>query len=130
GACELGAALHAAGELHRVLAAEVLEADFAQQELAQAARVARELAASARAVEDVVPGGHPREERRLLEEHQAIARRPGDRRAVERDAAARGLLEPGEQADERALAAARRTDHHGELAALDGEAAVAHDLGA
>src|SRR6185312_8307761 len=40
------------------------------------------------------------------------------------------LFEPGEEADERALAATRRPDHHRELAALDGEGAVADHLGA
>src|SRR5207248_11205276 len=125
---ELGAALHAAGELQRVLVAEVLQADFGEQEFAELARLARELAARARAVEDVLPGGHPRKERGLLEEHQPVAARAADRRAIEQDAAGARLLEAREQPDQRALAAARRPDHHGELGALDGERALVHHL--
>ena len=55
-----------------------------------------------------------------------ITRRPAYRRAVELDRAAVGLLETCKQADQRALAAARRPDHDGQLVALDREGAVLH----
>jgi hypothetical protein len=125
---ELRAPLHAAGELRWVLVAEVLQADFRQQEFAELARLGRQLAAGARAIEDVVPRGHPWEERRFLEQHEAVSRGAGHRLAVERDRSRRRSLEPGEKSNERALAATRRADHHRELGALDRERALADDL--
>src|SRR5947199_8772261 len=128
GARQLGAPLHAARELARILVAEVLQPDLGEQELAELERIARQLAARPRPVEDVVPGGHPGKQRRLLEQHQAVAVGAGDRRAVERDPARARLLEAGEQADERALAAAGGSHHDRQLRPLDGERAVVHHL--
>src|SRR5947207_10998053 len=44
------------------------------------------------------------------------------------DRTAAWAFKTGEQTDERALAAARRANHHRQLAALDGETAVLYDL--
>ena len=63
-----------------------------------------------------------------MEHDEAVAARLGDRRAVEEDLTLGRLLEAGEQADQRALAAARRPHHDRELGALDGEGTVVHHL--
>jgi hypothetical protein len=66
--------------------------------------------------------GHVRVERVALEHHRQVAlrgRQPRDVAAVEVDAAGAERLEPGDQAQQRRLAAAGRPDEHGELAARD-----------
>ncbi len=63
-------------------------------------------------------------ERIRLEDHRDVpgARREvGDVAAVDRDGAVRHLLEPGEHAQKRRLAAAGRADEDEELTALDRE---------
>ncbi len=126
---ELGAALHAARELRRDTCCGTPGGPTLLSRNSARSSVSRVTSPRARGpVQDVVVGGHPREERGLLEHDQAVAVRAGHRLAVEPDRALGRPLEPGEQADQRALAAARRADHDRQLAALDGERAVAHDV--
>ncbi len=72
----------------------------------------------------VLGDGHVRVQRVALEHHRQVAlrgRQARDVAAVEDDAAGGQRLEPGDQAQQRGLAAARRADEHGELAAGDGQ---------
>ena len=73
-------------------------------------------------VAEVLAHRHVRVERVGLEDHRDVplARcELGDVPAADRDAAARRLLEPGDQAQERRLAAPRRSHEHEELAVGD-----------
>ena len=78
-------------------------------------------------VAEVLAHGHVRVERVALEHHRdvALARRGvGDVAAADRDRARRRLLEPGDQPQQRRLAAAGRADEDHELAVLDVQADV------
>ena len=73
-------------------------------------------------VAEVLADGHVRVERVALEDHRdvAVARRQvGDVAAADRDRPRGHLLEPGDHAQERRLAAARGPDEHHELAVCD-----------
>ena len=111
---ERGALAHAARELVRPALGEVAEVHHLEQLLrarpALGARHARELQREL----DVAAHGEPREERGLLE-HQAGAL------GAHVDAARRGLVEAGDEVEQRALAAARRAEQAHELALLDVE---------
>ena len=78
----------------------------------------RRRVAHAQAVGGVVPHRHPGKDRLALE-HHGILRPFGARRRVDLDRAGGRGLEPGEDAQQRRLAAARRADDHEELARLD-----------
>src|SRR5581483_8734212 len=67
-------------------------------------------------------------QRGLLKDDEAIDARPGDWLVVDGNGAAARTFETGNQADQRALAAAGGADHDGQLAAFDGERAVVNDL--
>jgi hypothetical protein len=72
---------------------------------------------------------HVRVERVVLEHHGDVAvlgRHVVDHAVADGDLAAGDLLEPGDHAQQRGLAAARRADQHDELAVLDVEADVFH----
>ena len=74
---------------------------------------------------------HVRVERVVLEHHGDVAvlrRHVVDDVAADRDLAAGDLLEPGDHAQRRALAAARRADQHDELLVGDVEVDAAHRL--
>ena len=101
---------------------------FSSRNSAKLAHLRGIFAARARPVHDVVVGRHPREQRGLLEHDQPVAPGPVTGLPSTVIVPLRRPLEAGEQPDQRALAAARRADHHRQLAALDGERAVAHDL--
>ena len=76
----------------------------------------------AQAVAEVLAHGHVRIERVALEDHGDVARprrEVGDVPVADRDRAAGHVLEPGEQPEQRRLAAARRADEHQELAVAD-----------
>ena len=73
---------------------------------------------------DVVGHGHVREQRVGLEDHAHVAlvgRQVRDVLAVDLDAARVGVLEAGDHAQRRRLAAAGRPEEGDELAALGGE---------
>src|SRR5206468_2799722 len=86
------------------------------------------LAAHAQAEHHVALDGQPRKERVALEHHAAVVARSGDRLAIEKHLAARLGVEPGEDARERRLAAARGPDDADELAPVDVERDVAQGL--
>ena len=89
GARQLRPPLHAAGELRSgTCLRKSCRPTLFSRNSAQLQRLRRDLAARARAVEDVVVGRHPGEQRGLLEHDQPVAARAPDRLAVEVDAAA------------------------------------------
>ena len=70
----------------------------------------------------VVAHGHVRVERVVLEHHRDVAllrRHAVDDPASDRDLAVADLLQPGDHAQQRRLAAARRADQHAEFAVGD-----------
>src|SRR5262249_44147918 len=65
---------------------------------------------------DIARDGEPRHQARLLEHHRDLVARAVDHPAVERRTAAARRIEPGEQAQQRALAAAALAQHRDQLA--------------
>ena len=81
---------------------------------------------------DVVAHRHMRIERIGLEHHGELAlgrRLAGHVAAVDVDGAAAGVLEPGDQPQQRGLAAARGADEDDELAVLDDQVDFRNDDG-
>ena len=81
----------------------------------------------------VLVHGHVRVERVVLEHHRDVAilrRHVVDDIRSDQDLAARDVLEAGDHAQRRGLAAARRADQHHELLVLDVEIDAAHRLDA
>ena len=74
------------------------------------------MAADAKRHGDVLPDGEPGQQRRLLEHHADLGRRAVDALVRQREGAGVGAVEAGEQAQQRALAAARRPDQADEFA--------------
>ena len=120
------ALLHAARQLPRVLgleagqadALEVLEGDASRPGLVEAMDLERQA--------DVGEHGAPRKQRRRLE-HIAVGAGEASvarRKTVHAHAARRDLLEVGDHAQQRRLAAARGTDQGNELAFLDRQADI------
>ena len=113
---ERDALAHAAGQLVRPLLARTSPRLHEVEQLvgprARARRVGtlRELQREL----DVAARGEPREQRRLLEHERWCGRRPSI-------VPARGLVEAGDQVEQRALAAARRAEEAHELARRDVE---------
>jgi hypothetical protein len=124
-AAEGRALLHAAGELARALGGEVFEPDEAQQlrrALVIAPRVApRQL----RGEQDVLEHAAPVQQHRRLEHHPDLGDGAPDRMVRDLHAARGRRAQPGHDAEQRRLAAARGTDERDELAARDGEGDVA-----
>src|SRR6185436_16937193 len=73
---------------------------------------------------DVLAHAEPGEERRVLEQQRAIGSGLEDRATIQRNLADIGPLEPGEQVQDRRLAAAGRPDQADELARADVEGDV------
>ena len=122
------ALLLAAGKLLRLLVEMLGDAEDLRGPLHRridfGARPARHLQPEAHVLGDV----HVRIEGVVLEDHgdAAVGRLElGDVALVDDDPPGGDRLEPGNDAQKRGLAAARRSDHDDELAALDGEAHVA-----
>jgi hypothetical protein len=115
---------HAAGQLRRAGVLEALEPDQLDQRVDRllghlgAAHLQREL--------DVGPHRPPREQGRVLEGDAEVAAAPGDRRglAVDQGAAGGRLLQVGQDAQDRRLAAARRAQQGDEGAVGGGQADV------
>ena len=111
---ERGALAHATRELVRSALGEVAEVHHLEQLLGPGAPLAARHARELQGDLDVAPHGEPREERGFLE-HQARALGPHV------DAPRRGLVEAGDEIEQRALAASRRAEQAHELALLDVE---------
>ncbi len=148
GAGDRHALLLAAGELGRVVAGAVGEADGLELNAGLGLGVlAGEAADADQGLGDVAEGGHVRPEVELLEDHADVAAHRADgaggqahalaRRAegvaeglaVDLDQAAGRLLEEGDAAEQRRLARARRADDAGDLAARRREVDAVEDAG-
>ena len=68
---------------------------------------------------DIVCDRQPGKEPELLENQDPVSARPVYRLAVNQDTARRGLLQPGNQMQQRGLAASRRADNAEKLAGFD-----------
>ena len=131
--------LHAAGELARIGLLEALEADQRQHLGGAGLGLGLAHGFEHQRHHHVGDGGRPRHQRRVLEDEAEIALGTtggiiGRRRPV--DAAGAGCAEPGDHAQQRRLAAARRAQQADELALReveidipDRERAVAELLG-
>jgi hypothetical protein len=123
------ALLLAAGQRRRQPVAEAGEPDEGEGLVDAAAAVGIALRD---AVADVPLDGHVREQRPVLEHHPDVAalRRHGrDVAPADDDRAGVGPLEPGEDPQQRRLAAARRSEQGDDRAGLDREVDVVEDLG-
>ena len=70
---------------------------------------------------DIAGDRQPGQEARLLENDTDAWMRRGDDRAVDAHCAARRVVQPGQQTQQRALAAAGAADHGKDFTRLDGE---------
>jgi hypothetical protein len=124
GAAHRDALALAAGELRRTPVEQLLEPEHARDLLDAPPDVGLRGSPHLQPVAEVLAHAHVRVERVALEDHRDVplARSEvGDVAAVDHDAAGRRLLEPGDQAQERGLAAPRWADEDHELARLDFE---------
>ena len=111
--------LHAAGQLVRVMVLEAGQPDHVDEPLAGFAPCVALHAPQLEAELDVAHHRPPRQQTELLEHHGAVLAGSGDGIAVDRHLARVGRDQPEQDVEERALAAARRTDDGNELAFLD-----------
>jgi hypothetical protein len=110
---------HAARELVRIPVGELGETDL-REELLRALPVGAGIEpAQLHLHEHVLDRGAPVEEDRALEHDAEIGLRTVDHAAVDAHLAARGQVQPGDQPQQRALAASRRPDDRDELAGAD-----------
>ncbi len=121
---ERDALLHAARELVRIALRGLGEPDELEQLADPGPAIGLGLAPDPEAVLDVLLGGHVREQAVGLEHHPHVAlvgRRSRDVLAVDDDPARIRLVESGNEAQRRRLAAAARAEQRHELAGLEGE---------
>ena len=112
----------AAGQLAGLAVEHLLQAQDARDLVDPRGDVALGRLAQLQAEAEVPAHRQMRVERVVLEDHRdvALARvEPGDVPAADVDRAGRRLLDPGDQLEQRRLAAARRADEHHELALVD-----------
>ena len=123
GAGDGGALLHAARQLPGELALEALEIDELEVAPGALASLGRRIAHDLERQHDVALDGAPRIEGRCLEHIAVLAleSRLAGGEVVDADGAAGRLLEIGDDAEQRGLAAARGTDQRDEIAGLDVE---------
>jgi hypothetical protein len=76
---------------------------------------------------DIFPYRHPRHERKVLEHDHAVQTGTGDFPTFEDDAAGARAFQPGDDIEQRRLAAARVADHGDEFALFDPEVHVLED---
>ncbi len=77
---------------------------------------------------DVLPGGQPGEQGIALEDHAAVEAGPRHRHAVDQKLALVEILQPGDDGEQRALAAARGADEGDELVLGQGQIDVMQGL--
>jgi hypothetical protein len=116
--------LHAARQLMHVRAREAGHLDQRQVLLRAFVAHAPRHAQLLQAEGDVLGDVEPREERRILEHDAAIVAGPAYRPIAYQDGAGVGPLEPGDEVEERGLAAAGRADQADQLAARHVQAHV------
>src|SRR6185312_11667961 len=109
-------------ELLRIMPAEAGQADHLEEEADLLAPLLPGYAAHLEAQRHVVLDRHPREQAVLLEHHGVL--RPAGDAGADVDPAAVGLLEAGDDAQHRGLAAAARADDADELAVGDGQGEI------
>jgi hypothetical protein len=109
---DFDALTHTAGQFMRIAIGEVAETDQVEQLFDDRGglRTQPSFRMERKAKGDVLRHGGPREQSRVLEHHEAIRARPDDRRIVYQDAALARLQIPGDDREERTLAAAARAD--------------------
>jgi len=112
---------HPARELVGTLVDRRSKADARERLACGGASRLRRVAADREAEGDILADREPGEERRLLEDQAAVGGRALDRIAEETDLARGRRLEPGDQVEQRRLAAARGAEQHHELARGDVE---------
>src|SRR5439155_25649181 len=78
---------------------------------------------------DVLRDIEPRDQRRVLKHHAALGAGAAHAPALDEDLASVGLLEAGDEIEQRRLATARGADEAHELAAIDAQADVVHGGG-
>ena len=125
-AAQRSALQHAAGQLPRMLVAEIGEADFLEQRVGPVAEFGLVLGAVLRAKRrhdlqrhhDVVAHRQPRQHGRVLERHADPHRLGADLAAGDVDIAGRRLEQTGHQLEDGGLAAAGRADQRDEVALL------------
>jgi hypothetical protein len=110
-----GALLHAARQLLGIVVLETGKPDAVHPFKHHLLAHLRRHAFLAQAEGDVVDDGEPREERVRLEDHAAVGAGRAHRLAVEQDLAGGRLVEAGDQAQQRRLAAARRPENGDEI---------------
>src|ERR687896_463094 len=115
-ACERHALLHATGEVARVGVLEAAQADQVEQLVRLALGLPVELPAELRREQRVLQRGAPRQQGRALEHQRHVLPRLDHLPAVYRDASVREWDEPGDQAEQRGLAASARDPDRDELA--------------
>src|SRR5919201_2526130 len=125
---ERHALLHAAGELRRIVIAEIGEAGHLELALHYRLDLGAGHALRLEPPGDVAGHGLPREERELLEHHAAVGSRAAHVAPVDADRAAVGGNEAAHDVEERALAAADRADDGDELALARREVCDVEDL--
>ena len=101
-----GALLHAARQLLRVVLVEALQAHLGQEAVRDLQLLRARQAALAQAEADVVQHRQPGEQRVALEHHAAVGAGAVDALAVEQHLAGGRVVQPGDDAQQRALAAA------------------------
>ena len=125
-AAERGALHHAAGQLPGILVAEARKADLREQcfdavtelGLVLGAILLPERRHDLQRQHHVVADRQPRQQRRILERHADAHRLGADFAARDIDIAAGRLDQPGDELEDRGLAAARRADQRDEIAAV------------
>ncbi len=110
-----GALLHATGEFHRILDAEVVETDHRKQLLHALAGLGLVQALHLDREHDVLLDRAPGQQHRALKHHADVPPGRLHRRAVEDDVALCHVEQAGENLEQRALAAAGRADDGHEL---------------
>mmetsp|Transcript_11774 Transcript_11774/g.27607 ORF Transcript_11774/g.27607 Transcript_11774/m.27607 type:complete len:203 (+) Transcript_11774:845-1453(+) len=115
------ALLHAAGDLVWALGAGVAHAHQLQRSDGARLLLRRALPAAEDGLDrqqHVVQAAQPRQQRVVLEHNRTLGAGRGDLAAVANQRAAGGLQQPGDEVEQRRLAAAGMADQRGELTAL------------
>ncbi len=125
--------LLSAGQLMRIAAALLAEMDQRQVPIGGLQPLRCRMAAQAQPEGDVLPRGHMREQAVGLEHHAHVApvrRQIGDVAIIQQDPAGIQALQPGQGAQRRGLAAARRAQHRHQLARrqLEGQPIECSDI--
>ena len=128
-AAERDALLLAAGQLARLAVEQFADPEDLHRALDLLADAGLGHLPIAQPEGEIVVDAHVLVERVVLEHHRDVAvlgRQVVDHALADRDGAGADLLEPGDHAQRRRLAAARWPDQHHELLVLDHEVDVAH----